>query len=279
MDDSSSTAKVLIAALTAQAHVSVVTLFGSRARAEDDSGADVGSDYDLQVVTSRPAHLLAKAWAEAAVGADQIQGWSVRDASGGAAKLTILLVDTEVDLVLVPIRRMRLARWGVKLGLHRRYAWARRQLEPLVLVMGRGYRILKGGAEWEAFWLILFRDIPEPRLSDDAVRNLGQRAQVDLVSIQRKLERGELCAAQRWLHTGLAETNFQLMHEWRRRRGEGSFHDARRVESLLRPDELAMISISAELNRERIETAATHAAQVADRLVAAVLGLPAVSRD
>lgn len=265
-------AKTLIAALCARPDVEAVTLFGSRARNQDDSSADQGSDYDVQVVAANPARLTERDWANAVMGEGTIVGWSVRDAMGGTVKVSVLLIDEEIDLVLVPGRRLRPARWALRLGLHRRSAWVRRQLTPLVLVIGRGYRVLKGGNRWEHFWFTLFRDVPVPGLSDTAVRNLGQQAQVDFVSIKRKLDRGELRAAQRWLHTGLAEINFELMHEWRRRRGEPSFHDGRRVESILPPAELELITVNARLDATEIAAAAERAARVAQQLVDTLVG-------
>jgi hypothetical protein len=57
----------------------------------------------------------------------------------------------------------------------------------------------------------------------------------DYVFTRRKVQRGELCAAQRWLHHQLAETNFRLLHELRLRCGKTSFPDARRLEQLEDP--------------------------------------------
>jgi hypothetical protein len=76
--------------------------------------------------------------------------------------------------------------------------------------------------------------------------------------VLQKLARGELAAAQHVLHRSLAETNFRLVRELRLRRGEPlpSFGLARRVETLLRPDELARISIDAPLQLEALGRAA-----------------------
>jgi hypothetical protein len=155
----------------------------------------------------------------------------------------------------------------VPLGLHRRSEWARNQLAPLVLIMQPGYRVLKGGARWEDFWQRVVHEVPEPRLTNEEVRRMGAVAQVNLRSLQHKLDRGELRAAQRWLHEEMAATNFRLMHELRRRRGERSFFDARRVEKILHPDELALVTVNAGLSAPAIGTAAERAAEATARLV------------
>lgn len=262
----------VVATVLASPDVSSAILFGSRARAAANSPADEGSDVDLQIVVRTPRHWVDRHWAESVLPADAIVAWNVRDAFGGVKKVSVLLTDGELDLVFVPAHRMRWARWGLALGLHRVSAKGMRQAGDLKLLAGGGYRLLKGGPRWESFWRRVTAEVAEPRLGDAEIRNLAEGVKVDLVSIRRKLDRGELVAAQRWLHTGIAETNFKLMHELRLRRGERSFHDARRAEAVLDQDALARITISTELTAAGIRRAAEAAARVSEELADQLVG-------
>ena len=272
MEDVSPSVDRIVEALLASPDVEAAILFGSRVRQSDDSPADAGSDVDIQVVVKRPTQWIQRAWAESVLSAEMIEAWNVRNAFGGVKKVSVLLSDSELDLVFVPARRMRWARWGLAWGVHRISRQGMRQAGDLRLLADRGYRLLKGGPRWESFWQRVVAEVTIPGLSDEEVRNLAAGAQIDFRSIQRKLERGELRAAQRWLHTGMAETNFKLMHELRRRRSQRSFHDARRVEALLDPDSLARVTVSATLSAQAIEAAAKLSAQTTRYLLTELVG-------
>jgi hypothetical protein len=261
----------LIETLLESDDVQAAILFGSRARARGDSPADADSDVDLQVVVKHPGRWIQREWAAAVLPAEELRAWSVRNAFGGVHKVSILLTRGELDLVFVPAQRMRWARWGIALGVHRLSVSGMRKLGDLELLTEHGYRVLKGGRRWENFWRKISTDVTPPGLSDAEVRNLADGVKVDLVSIHHKLNRGEIRAAQRWLHTGIAETNFRLMYELRRRRGEPAFHDARRAESVMDAASLARITVSAELEAQALKAAAEKAAQATTELVSAIL--------
>ena len=263
-------ADTVIDALVQRKDVLALTLFGSRARAGDNQ-ADAQSDVDLQIVTSRPGDVARAEWLAEVIGSENLTAWNVRAAFGGVQKVSVLLRDAELDLVIIPAARMRLARWSVALGLHRRNPGLRRKLGDIALVMVDGFQVLKGGSSWDRFYRSVVREVPVPGLSDAEVRNLAAGVRVDLVSIERKLTRGELRAAQRWLHIGLAETVWKLSHEHRRRAGQRSFHDARRIEFLMTPDELIPLTISVPLEREALRKAARQMARTAADLAARLL--------
>jgi hypothetical protein len=93
----------------------------------------------------------------------------------------------------------------------------------------------------------------------------------DYVSTHRKLQRGELLAAQRWLHHQLAEANFRLAHELRLRRGQTSFPDARRIERLSNVA-LEDVTVSAYPKAADLRKAVEAAANGHRRLMTALLG-------
>ncbi|MCF3652214.1 hypothetical protein [Synoicihabitans lomoniglobus] len=259
------TADALIGELDRRADVAAVIMFGSRTR-EGGNEADQYSDMDLQVITSRPDELTTPAWIIPVIKQGSLRAWAVRDAFGGVKKVSILCDDDAIDLVIVPLKMMRKARLLLTWGMHRRRPKIRRQFGDIVLTMGGGHRVIKGGNVWENFFARVVAEVPEPRIPAVEVENLAALARVDLHSIESKLARGELRAAQRWLHVGLMETLFKLMHELKRRRGERSFHDARRAESTLTALELDQISVSASLDAAEIAEAARKAAHTIQSL-------------
>lgn len=260
----------LLASLRAMPDVRVVTLFGSRAR-ETFHPADGESDYDLQIVTKHPRRLESREWVERALGAGAVHAWTVKPAFGGAVKISAIVRGAELDLVIVPLRRFRQARLALALGLHRRSPSIRRQLGDLAVVLAPGHRMLIGGEGWRRMLARVVAEVPLPRLDDAAVRNLAEGALIEHRAIHRKLKRGELRAAQRWLHTSLAETNFRLWLERRQRAGEPGFYDGRRLEQVASAEDLAALSVSASLTAEAVAAAADRALETTRELTRALI--------
>jgi len=248
--------------------VRALTLFGSHAR----GAADPQSDFDLQLIATRPAAFESREWVGSALPGHALRAYSVRPAFGGVRKVTALFDVGLMDIVVVPAGRMRLARALVAAGVHRRVGFVRRGLANVAVVMRPGFRVLKGGAGWHAFYARVVAEVPDERLDDALAQALGETSYLDYVGLERKLARGELRAAQRWLHAMVAETNFKLMHELRLRRGEPSFYDARRLEQTLSPADLAWVTVDARLDAVEIGIAAREAIRATHTLVRALTG-------
>ena len=71
----------------------------------------------------------------------------------------------------------------------------------------------------------------------------------------RKIERGELLAAQRMLHRSLAETNIRLLHEIKLRKGQLTFPEGRRAEFVLNGNELSALIVSTTPERVALRSA------------------------
>lgn len=215
-----------------EASVRALVLIGSRVQAAETSAvtADEFSDWDFQVVTSRPEFFETRAWMRG-VGFGEPLAYVARPGRlGTAMKVSAVLREGELDLVVIPAGRLRQAKLLLNLGLATRLAALRHALGGLALVLRGGHRVVKGERGWGEFFRRVASEFPVPRLGDDEVRALAEGFVCDYVSTRHKMERGEFLAAQRWLHHQLAEVNFQLLHELRLRRGEASFPDARRIE-------------------------------------------------
>ena len=70
--------------------IRAVTLFGTQAQGR----AAAGSDFDLQIVTAQPVRFEDRRWTSA-IPAWSVRAYAVRDATGGARKVTLLLEGAE----------------------------------------------------------------------------------------------------------------------------------------------------------------------------------------
>lgn len=233
-------------------------LFGSHARALREAGAaDAWSDIDLHVITSSPAEIKSRRWANSLPG-QKLCMHVVRPASGGVHKVTMVFSNGEVDLVLLPAVFLRAVRLALKTGLYRRVPSLLTALNAMSTIMRGGYRFIKGEDAWGAFYSRVVNDLPGYRLNERQIIQMADVFFCDLLWVFQKLDRGELIAAQRIIHNSLNEINIQLIHESRLRRNEITFQQARRAENLLSPPELSRIQITAHLNREELRVAARH---------------------
>jgi hypothetical protein len=217
-----------------QPSIAALVLIGSRVHAGGASvrAADEFSDWDFQVVTSRPEIFASSRWIQEA-GLGEPLAYVARPGRLGAApKVSAVLRDGEVDLVLMKVGQLRWAKFLLQLGLVARFAALQGALGGLASVLRDGHRVVIGEKEWGPFFRRIATEFPPARLSNAAARVLAEGFVCDYVSTRHKIGRGEFIAAQRWVHLQLAEVNFQLQHELRQRRGEPSLPDGRRIEKL-----------------------------------------------
>ncbi|MEO7969021.1 MAG: hypothetical protein ABIS34_09530, partial [Opitutus sp.] len=190
------------------ASVKALVLIGSRARSDVDQvwRADSQSDWDFQVITSRPAIFLNADWTNC-LGLE-LQTYALRRASlGGVPKQTAIFKEAEADFVILSSTTLVLARLAINIGIHKRSVSLRRRLQDLAVVIRPGWHFLKGKSSWEPFYLSVVRNVTDARLDDESVRRLADGFVCDALWTQRKIERGEFLAAQRAFHRNLLETN------------------------------------------------------------------------
>lgn len=255
-----------------ESSVSALVLIGSQVHAGAASplSPDRYSDWDFQIVTTGPGRFCERAWLQE-LGAGEPLAYAARlGRLGSAMKVTAVLPAGELDLVVIPARRLWMAKRLLALGLAARVETIWQDLGDLALVTRTGHRVLKGNAAWGDFFAHVATKIPVRRLGDGELRAVAEGFVCDYVSTRHKIARGELLAAQRWLHHQLAEANFRLLHELRQRRAEPTLPDARRLERL--GVDLQDVAVSAQPTAESLSAAVDSSAAGFRRLISALLG-------
>lgn len=229
-------------------------LFGSHARVQADlAAADEFSDIDLHlVVASAPAEL--RRIIARLVSNEKPILISDRPSEGGARKFSVLLPNTTVEFVTLAERSARIANLLLILNATRRIPIAHRALNKLSTILSGGYIFIKGEKASRGFYRRVAK-LPGVRLSDDDIVRLAQVCILEIVSTFRKIQRGELIAAQRLLHTTVREHNLELLHELRLRRDKASFQQARRAETLLSEEERSAVQLECHLSQNGLAAA------------------------
>jgi hypothetical protein len=259
--------------LQSESTVESAVLFGSSARTTvDEASADKWSDIDLHVVTSAPDHLEHLDW-ERLFPDQMFCCQAVRPATGGVRKATLLFAFGQIDLVLVPASRLRLARWGMRMRLQNKIRSLEVGLNEIHTCVRSGYRFLKGEKMWGEFYARVLAQMPGVRVDDNECRRLADVFLCDLLWLFQKLERRELLAAQFQLHRSLSETNFRLLRELHLRNGKPlpSFGLARRMETSATPLEIDWVQTDARLDATQLRHAAWRAFAGLKALMAALV--------
>lgn len=254
-----------------EASIELLVLIGSRARTLIAAGmADEHSDWDFQVATSNPEIFLNAKWLKY-IGVEPI-AYVIRSGRlGGVQKVSVVCDIGELDIVTMPITPLREIVACFQFGSCIRSDAVKQSVADLSAVLLGGYKILKGAAEFSAFYEDVARKISLHRLSDEAVCQIAEGFICDFVSTFRKINRGELIAGQRWLHQNLADANFRLLHELRQRGGLLSYPDARRLEHLCE-SRLMAITVDARPTIESLSVAVYKMGETCRDLVAQLVG-------
>lgn len=263
--------EILLAWVEAEPTVVLGVLIGSRARPGGSAGAaDDFSDWDFQIATTAPERFATGEWL-AAIGLPPLAYVLRPGRLGSAQKVSAVTPKGEVDLVIISAEALRALVQVVAAGAQGAHPPAGQALADLGAVLAGGYRIVKGAGEFAPFFSRVAREMPPPPLDDGTVLRLAEGFVCDYVFTRRKIDRGELLAARRWLHHQLMESNFRLLHELRRREGVASFPDGRRLEEL-KENRAGEFSAGADASAEGLRAAVEDAAARHRGLMAALVG-------
>jgi hypothetical protein len=250
----------------------VMTEWAERKASDAVWRADAQSDWDFQIITSKPEMFADGAWTRELKGA-KLLVYSARVARiGGVPKINAIFDGTEVDFVVIPVELFKKMKRIVSRGLHRQEGEARQFIQNLAVVIRPGWRFLKGAEPWDALYRQTIAEVTDPRLGDEAALQLANGFVCDLVWTRRKIERGELNAAQRMLHRELAETNFRLLHELRLRQEKRSFPEVRRIEFLNDAAGMGAVSVSAKLEPKELTAAVKKSTATLRKLMKSLVG-------
>lgn len=228
-----------------QPGICLVVMIGSRTRpADHPHAADAHSDWDFQVATSHPERFSDMAWLQE-LGLEPVTYVKRGGRLGSAQKVTAAFPEGDADWVILPDRTFRDLLPTTLRALDSTSGALPHLVVDLATVLQGGYRIVKGADEFGAFFHQVATRVPAARLSDESVCNLADGFVCDYISTLRKIDRGELLAARRWLHHTLLETNFRLIHELRLREGRPSLPDGRRLERLGDPRVAPLSAVAA----------------------------------
>lgn len=199
------------------------------------TGADLWSDFDYQLITSRPA-----AYRDPAAFRALGEAWviSLQPVFGGAVKATLILSGaTEVDFVILSALEVRIALAALRApGLAALWPTPlRRGIRDLQIVACPGWRVVKGGAAWQRRYTRLGTAVPWPALTEPDLHAHCAEFWAAAVWTTKKISRGELRAAQREFHRTLGEKIWLLLEREARAQHAPARPEARRAETWLAP--------------------------------------------
>jgi hypothetical protein len=229
----------------ARSDIRALVQIGSRV--QEGSAADSWSDYDYQLITTRPgryrdgsfADELGRCWAH---GSRMVFGNSLKVTAvfeGALEADFVVLRHLEVLVAVTALRWPQTAR-----------LWPRalvRGVADLRGVVGSGWRMIKGGPVWERRYArISYLSNP---LSQEEYNQWCGEFWSQLVWVAKKVGRGEYRAAQRGIHEHLIENTLRMLEQEALLGGLKAFPRGRRAELWLTPEQLKATDVSSRPER------------------------------
>lgn len=252
----------------AERDIQALVQIGSRVQAA--GAADQWSDFDYQLVTSRPGKYLDGSFSTRL---GRCWGYGAHVAFGNSTKVTAVYEGAlEADFVILRHAEVLAAllamRWPATARL-----WPsalRRGIAELRTVVGPGWRMIKGGAPWERRYS---RIVPRGvTLTEVEFNGACGEFWTQIVWAAKRLERGEFRACQRCIHVHLVENCLRMLQEEARLDGRASQPLGRRAERWLGPAQLGATDIAIRPDKESLSAGLGRIAGVFADSSAAVAG-------
>lgn len=232
----------------AQADIRALVQIGSRV--QKGAAVDRFSDYDYHLVTSSPGR-----YRDGAFTRDLGPLWAcgTQVAFGDAVKVTAVYAGAlEADFVVLSNWEVRVAAlalaWPMAAPLWP--APLRRGVANLRIVAAPGWKVIKGGRDWETrYSRISPLRLP---LSRGEFDRLCGEFWTQLVWSAKKAERGEFRASQRALHVHLIENSLRMLQEEALLEGRAARPLGRRAEGWMTPEQLEGTDFSTALDRDAL---------------------------
>jgi hypothetical protein len=229
---------------------------------------DALSDYDFHLVTSDPGRYRNGAFAR-----EISPVWAVSSerAFGGVTKVAAVYENAlEADFVVIGSLGLRVA--FAALGRpSTRILWPgrlKKGIDDLRIVAAPGWKMIKGGAEWQARYSRLL-PLKDPMTMAE-FQALFREFWTQLVWAAKKAERGEGIASQRAVHRHLVENLLRMAQEEALLAGNPARPFGRRAESWLKPAIAEAIAAGTRPDRKSLESAISLIATAFDGASAAV---------
>jgi hypothetical protein len=239
-------------------------------RVQKGAAADRWSDFDYQLVTSRP-----EAYRDGSFARDLGPLWACGSqvAFGEAFKVTAVYAGAlEADFVILRNWEVRVAAlalaWPATAALWP--APLRRGVANLRIVAAPGWRVIKGGRPWERRYARI-SPLREPLSRLEFDRLCGE-FWTQLVWAAKKAERGELRASQRALHVHLVENSLRMLQEEAVQEGRAAQPLGRRAESWLTAEQLGATAFATAPERGALFAALGRIMDVFEKSSNAVAG-------
>jgi hypothetical protein len=237
-------------------------------RVQKGSSPDAWSDFDYQLITSRPGDYRDGSFAE---GIGRCWSYGTRMAFGNALKVTAVYEGAvEADFVILKHFEVMIAvtalRWPQSAHL-----WPRplvRGVADLRGVVGSGWRMIKGGPLWEGrYSRVTFASTP---VTHEEYSAWCGEYWSQLVWIAKKVKRGEYRAAQRGIHEHLLENTLRMLEQEALLDGLKAFPRGRRAELWLTPDQMRATDVSTRPESAVLVSALTQVCDAFEKSAAAV---------
>jgi hypothetical protein len=231
-----------------QPDIEALVLAGSRAV---DGASDQYSDWDFQLITSRPTRFQNGNWL-----GEIAPCWcahTTRTPRGVIKVSAVFEGGWEVDFVPLASWQMRLVYWAMRHPKCARWLPSRLHkgvLETRSFMLGTGYRLLVGHASWNTRFAAL--EIP---WADTGISLVDFKNHVDAfwqksVWICKKIIRPEPRSAMHWLHMLVIEHVYALLAEEARIGGRVARPEARKAEQWLDARRLQQTDIVTSLEKK-----------------------------
>jgi hypothetical protein len=220
----------------AQAQGDIHALVQIGSRVQKGAIVDAWSDYDYQLITSKPAKYRDGSFCRE-IGTCWVSGTHV--AFGNSLKVTAVYEGAlEADFVVLKSTDVAIATMALRWPGTERF-WPRilrSGVSNLRIVVGPGWKMIKGGAAWEKRFSRI-----EPfvaALTENEFNALCANFWAQAVWAAKKAQRGEFRASQRCIHEHLIEGALRVFQEEALLGGRKAYPLGRRAEQWLDPQQV-----------------------------------------
>lgn len=231
-----------------QPDVEALVLAGSRAVT---GCADGLSDWDFHLITSRPERFTNAQWPR-----EIAPCWCAHAAHTprGVIKVSVVFeTGWEVDFIPLAAWQMKLVYWAMRFP--HRAGWMPRKLrrgiqETRAFMLGTGYRMLTGSADWERRFEALKIHWPDLVFSVEEYGGHVSAFWQKSVWVCKKIARPEPRSAMHWLHLLVTDHVYALLAEEARLAGRPARPEARKAEQWLDARRLRQTDITTSLEQK-----------------------------